>query len=68
MLKELGLRNISCIYPTHPFFLSRQRRTIILYEYLPRDMPNCKVYVAFLRPSGEYQKYLEVANHRSLPL
>ena len=66
-LKDLGLLNISFRLPTHPLFLSRQRKTIILFESLPRDLPNFKFYVAFLSPSGEYQKYLEVTNHRSLP-
>jgi hypothetical protein len=65
--KELGLRNISWIFQTHPFFLARQRKTIILLESFLRGLPNFKFYVAFLSPSGEYQKYLEVANHRSLP-
>ena len=49
------------------FFLSRQRKTIILFEYFPRDLPSFKFYVAFLSPLGEYRKYVEVANHRSLP-
>ena len=54
--KELRHRHISFIFPIHPFLLSIQRKTIILFEFLPRDMPSFKFYVAFLSPSGEYQK------------
>jgi hypothetical protein len=68
MLKELHLQNISSIFPIPPFSLTRQRKMIIFFESLPQELqPSLRFYVAFLNPSGEYQKYLEVTSHRPLP-